>query len=44
MKRQIGRSKARAARKHNKTARHRAKLKRKNTRRRMRVKGLLKGK
>ncbi len=44
MKRQIGRSKMRASRKHNKTARYRAKLKRKVTRRRMRVKGLLKGK
>ncbi len=44
MKRQIGRSKVSAASRGKKTARYRAKLKRKVTRRRMRAKGLLKGK
>ena len=42
MKRQISRSKVRAIAKRNKTARHRAKLKRKNLKRRLRVKGLRK--
>ena len=42
MKRRIRRSKVRATERHSKTARYRAKLKRKNTRRRLRVKGLLK--
>ena len=44
MKRQISHSKVRARDRQNKTARYRAKLKRKNTRRRMRVKGMFKGK
>jgi hypothetical protein len=42
MKRQISRSRVRATKKHNRSARHRAKLKAKNNRRRMRVKGLAK--
>ncbi|MDP7113156.1 MAG: hypothetical protein QGH45_14380 [Myxococcota bacterium] len=42
MKRQIGRSRVRATKKHNRCARYRAKLKAKNNRRRMRVKRLLK--
>lgn len=39
MKRRIPRSKVSAVTKRNKTARYRAKLKRKNTKRRQRVKG-----
>ncbi len=42
MKRQIGRSRVRASKKQNRSARYRAKLKAKNNRRRMRVKGLRK--
>ncbi len=42
MKRQISRSKVRAVVRRNKSSRHRAKLKRKNLKRRLRVKGLRK--
>ena len=42
MKRQISHSKVRATIRRNKTARYRAKLKRKNLKRRLRVKGQLK--